>query len=291
MSLQRYLRFFVFLSLLGWTTPGHALLLTDDLIAYWSMEETSGTRTDSAGTNDLTDNGGVAATPGIVGNAAALGSTSGQYLSLPDNPDLSVGDIDFTVVSWVYMNELPPPTGFTTQAFVLKGDYGVTFDNEYLLRYNGGNDRFEFFVTDGSSAVVTARSNTFGAASANTWYMVAGWHDSSADTVGIQINEFATGSDITGYSSGSHDTTTEFSIGGGATVSGEFTKGAIDEVGFWKRILTAAERDNLYNEPEFLPNLLNNPPPAASVIPEPSSLLLLGSGLLGLAFFRRKLLP
>jgi hypothetical protein len=283
MSIKGFVSLFVFVSLLGWANPGYALLLTDDLIAYWSMEETSGTRTDSAGSNDLTDNGGVGSTTGIFGNAAEFGTTSGQYLSIPDNPDLSVGDIDFTFTSWVYMNELPPPAGFATQTFALKGDLGVSLSNEYILRYNGSNERFEFFVTDGAG-LGTIRAHTFGPASEKTWYMLAGWHDSTSDIIGIQVNEAATGTDITGWSFGAQDTAEEFSLGGGATVSGEFTKGAIDKVGFWKRVLTADERDKLYNEPEFLPNLFNPPapPPAASVIPEPSSLLLSFFG------FRRK---
>ena len=43
---------------------------TTGLVSYWALDETSGTRYDSHGSNDLTDNNTVGYTTGVQGNAA-----------------------------------------------------------------------------------------------------------------------------------------------------------------------------------------------------------------------------
>jgi hypothetical protein len=61
---------------------GHAQALpglADGVIAHWSLNETSGTRVDSTGSHNLTDNGGVSYETGILGNAATFTGT--KYLS------------------------------------------------------------------------------------------------------------------------------------------------------------------------------------------------------------------
>jgi hypothetical protein len=68
---------------------------TTNLIAWWSMDETSGTRFDSHGTNALSDNGNVGTTTGVVGNAASFDGLD-DYLSIADNLALSTGDIDWS---------------------------------------------------------------------------------------------------------------------------------------------------------------------------------------------------
>jgi hypothetical protein len=97
----------------------------------------------------------------------------------------------------------------------------------------------------------TAAANVFlddtalGSPLATTWYYVVAWHDSTANTINIQINNGTPTSlshTLGVYASG----TGLFSIGStGGTAA--YMNGRIDEVSFWKRILTADERMTLYN--------------------------------------------
>ena len=48
--------------------------LTDDMISFWELEESSGTRADAHGAHTLTDNNTVGQGTGVVGNCADLNS-------------------------------------------------------------------------------------------------------------------------------------------------------------------------------------------------------------------------
>ena len=93
------------LSLLGsgFATPGGSPFLSG-LIAYWTLDEASGTRVDAHGNNDLSDNNTVTSTTGKVGDAAAFATANSEYLSRADNADLSVGNIDFTFDLWLNLS-------------------------------------------------------------------------------------------------------------------------------------------------------------------------------------------
>jgi len=78
--------------------------LIDDLVAFWELEEVSGTRVDAHGANDLTDNNTVASTTGKVGNCADFEASNSESLSIADNAALSMGvNQSFTVNCWVNM--------------------------------------------------------------------------------------------------------------------------------------------------------------------------------------------
>ena len=76
--------------------------LTDGLVSCWDLDEASGTRYDAYGTNDLTDYNTVGQAAGVNGYAGSFISANSEYLAHSDNADLSTGNIDFTVMAWVY---------------------------------------------------------------------------------------------------------------------------------------------------------------------------------------------
>src|SRR5678815_5281605 len=92
------------------------MALTDSLIAFWELEEASGTRVDAHGANDLSDNATVTSAAGKVGTAADFEVGNSEFLSIVDNPDLSVADIDFTWCAWVNSESLD-----TTRYILSKG--------------------------------------------------------------------------------------------------------------------------------------------------------------------------
>src|SRR5688572_29665368 len=78
--------------------------LLTSLIAHWRLEETSDTRFDAHSTNHLTDNNTVASATGKLGTAASFTAANQESLAIADNAALSMGDLDFTLAGWVYIN-------------------------------------------------------------------------------------------------------------------------------------------------------------------------------------------
>lgn len=207
--------------------------LNASLISYWKLDEASGTRVDSEPTGtaqNLTDNGTVTSNPGKIGDAGQFTAANNEYLSRADSADLSTGNIDFTIAAWVYMDSKP------AECYVM-GKYS----SEYYLRYNtSADDRFRF-VIGGCVAV----ANNFGSPSTATWYLIIAWHDSVNDLCGISVNDGT--ANTTSDAGGTTDGTAAFNIGTILNNGSIDWNGRIDEVGFWKKVLTAGERTELYN--------------------------------------------
>jgi len=56
--------------------------LLDGLVSWWDLDEESGIRYDSVGSNDLTDNNTVGYDNGKIVNAASFVATNGERLTL-----------------------------------------------------------------------------------------------------------------------------------------------------------------------------------------------------------------
>ena len=209
--------------------------LTDGLVAYWKLEESGGTRDDQKGPHDLTDNNTVTQAAGKVGTAAQFTAANSEYLSIADNADLSAGDIPLAIAFWVYFDNT---TG--NPALVSKFDMGVENDREYVIYHEGG------FRFDGRGGVTGFSIGGGGAAANGTWHFVVAWHDPVANTVNMEVNGGAQ-SFSAAHSAGINDTTARFVIGTHSGAPGNFLSGRIDEVGVWKKVLTAQERTDLYN--------------------------------------------
>src|SRR3989304_1655390 len=84
-----------------------AVSLSDSLIAYWRLEEASGTRLDElsgcgGGGGDLADINTVTQNTGVIGNAGQFVAASSEDLSYADEIDLNVGgNIDVAFVAWL----------------------------------------------------------------------------------------------------------------------------------------------------------------------------------------------
>lgn len=205
-----------------------------NLISYWKLDEGSGTRFDATTTNnDLTDNNNVGFADGKINSAANFPIAGSGHLSHLSNSSLQTGDIDFTFCGWIYLYNL------TSSAMLSKW----SGNEEYAIRFLAGIDRFEFIVDDGSGST-TVRANNFGLPVINTWHFICAWHDATANTINIQVNDGI--ADSTAHTTGVDIANSPFVIGGLGTTT-NLADGRIDEVGFWKRILTSEERTKVYN--------------------------------------------
>ena len=230
--------------------------LLTGLTAYWKLDEASGTRVDVTGHgNDLTSVNTVAQASGQIGSAAGFTRNGNEYLTRADNADLSEGDNDFTIAGWFYLYSKPPQVwGQDTSSLIAK--WGTGDRREYSLSYRSiraptddvAADTFEFAASnDGTGpAVRRAVSTSLGPISINTWYFIVAWHDSSLNTLNIQVNNGAV--DFIPLAGGVFDSNSPFEIGRmDDNAVGGRPDGRADEVGLWDRLLTPNERFELYN--------------------------------------------
>lgn len=220
------------------------MALTDNLVAYWRLDEASGSRVDATGRgNDLTDNNTVTQATGILGSAGQFTRANSEWLSRTDNSDLSTGDVDFTVQAWVYLDS--KPASDYSYIFTKSSTTGPVV--EFNCYYDTVADRFKFEIFDNPPSVSrVATANNLGSPSLGTWYHIVGWHDAVNNLVGIAVNAGTANATATsGTAPG--DTAAPFELGRYGALASRYMNGRIDEVGYWKRVLTSAERTALYN--------------------------------------------
>jgi hypothetical protein len=212
------------------TSPVHLL---NNLISYWKLDELSGTRNDSHGTNHLTDvNSNTSSLAGKINQCAYfVRPIPDNLLQVASNSTLQVTG-DFTFSFW-YQRNTNNAEGVIAKHTSTAGDY-------YF--YDDGSGNLVLGFTGGPTVSIATPLSVF--------CHIIGWYDSSDQKVRIRINDTTT---VVSTGSGAlpTPTTTAFAVGGWATIA-QFA-GNIDEIGFWKRKLTAAEMTALFNSNNGLP--------------------------------------
>ncbi len=211
--------------------------LNTSLIAYWKLNEASGTRFDSVGSNDLADRNTVTSAAGKVGNAAEFVAANVEDLNIADNADLSMGDnVSYTIAGWFRITS----TAVTQQIITKRtgGNDGTL--KEYMLRLDNGDPTLYWANSVDTSFDKLSWGVTLSTA---TWYFFVFGYDATADQFFVNINNATA---VTKADSiGSWNQLNPFQIGG-ANDDANFD-GLIDEVGVWKRVLTSGEQTELYN--------------------------------------------
>jgi hypothetical protein len=217
--------------------------ITDNLVAYWKLDETAGTRYDSWGDYHLTDNNTVGYAKGLQGNCAQFDMAANEYLSIA-NTNLFAweGNPTWTMTAWIMMND----TG--TDQFLITNVSNP--DGCPRFSYNATTPpRSFYFSAHGNSAGITGLQT-------GTWYFVAmkdekGFHyikcnnDSWVGPV-PNVDPVFTG-------------LTTFGLGLGYWGAVGFS-GKMEDVMVWKnRILTDSEISGLYNYGLGKKINLNNP--------------------------------
>jgi hypothetical protein len=217
-----------------------ARTLAGDLVSYWKLDETTGNRLDTVGAQTLTVNGSVSYQSGKVSNAVLFNGNS--YLLHGSNSTLQTGDIDYSVSAWVYLTALP--ANGVAAPIVSKTADGA---GEYSLKAQttAGLTHFRFTVTKSDGTGLQTAQKADVNVQTGTWYFLVGWHDATNNTVGISVDDVT---QTATYSSGvSAVSAAQLNIGTEDIGPHEYLTGAVDEVGFWKRLLTEDEKTTLYN--------------------------------------------
>lgn len=207
-----------------------AVNLLDGLRAFWELEEGSGSRFDSMGSNTLTDVNTVTQGAGKVYNAGQFTAANSESLTRASNALLQPAP-DFTVQAWV---------NYTTEGIVATKD-AVANNRQWGLDISANKARI--FVFDSISGNASAVSATL---ATSTWFHLIFTYNSS-DKKGRVYSNNSAPTATAALTNGILTTgTSAFEIGNRAGSALPYG-GLIDQVGYWQRVLTASEIQILYN--------------------------------------------
>jgi hypothetical protein len=223
-------------------TVRSAASLARDLVAHWSLEETSGPRFDDVGLNTLSDHATATSGTGKIGTAAYFASANSEYLESgwldADNPLRRTTDSDFTFVIDVYLTNKA-----ASQCFASQWDVGV--DRVWTVFYELDTDRFDFGIWDGAN-YAQVLADTLGSPSAGTWYHIL--VSRTQGEISIQVNNGAADTLATSIIPANSSAPIRLGVhdsGAGTLVN--YMNGRLDQGKFWNRLLTANEKTTLYN--------------------------------------------
>jgi hypothetical protein len=226
--------------------------LRADAVAYWKMDEENGTRQDSTANNrDLTETESVPGVTGKISDAANFTIAAGNGLKiLNDTAFTSLGTEPFTFAFWAKIDDITENIDHTLIYRTVQSP-STRIDWYAFFNPNVGN----FIILD----AYDLNSEEYGFVISTTeisegvWYFVLGYIDPVGELAGLRVNDV----EVTeGFFStpAAHGTYNDNCLSVGAeinftsTQSAVFqTRGDIDEVGFWPRLLSAEEKDYLYN--------------------------------------------
>lgn len=210
--------------------------LLSGLVAYWKLEEASGTRVDQLGTYNLTAVNTPGNAAGKIGNGCAFVAASSQYLTNTSLQSAGLGKI--CIAFWA--NRSNAATDFVTIGWVITthsvfcitvstdGNVYVECDGAALSIYASAADgltgwRHYVMVYDGTQ---TGDANRFKLYRGGSQVSLSAWSASVPATF---------------------TTTDPFRIGRDQ-LNARFTNAIIDEVGVWTGVaLTSTQVSNLYN--------------------------------------------
>jgi hypothetical protein len=239
------------LSLLSTPSYSYLVLTTPNLLGYWPF---------SPALQANSEVGGITGT--FMGTAAVGPAGSGP--SLPDQPEntavllggtnsyaassllgglVPVGEFpdQATIVGWFNMTTLPSLAG---QTFYIAGESLAGDDLDLQIETD---NTLRFYTDNGGS---TANGAAFTAADTNGWHFFAASFSS-----GLSRDIYVDGVLVGSSTPGGHDATRggQFTMGASPVWTGRFFEGALSDIAFYNRQLSATEINNLYIAAGFMP--------------------------------------
>ena len=212
--------------------------LTNNLIAYWKMDEASDVRYDALGNLNLNPFNSPLSITGIRNQAVNFVAADSQMLYM-NTASFGVAGSSFTISSWIYLAS----TG--RLMYVARQNNNLNQPAwDIYVDDTDANAVFEV-LSDGSNSYRDVKCTSFGALKINSWNNIIAWVSDGLH-IGIQVNLSANTALFTGTFSNSGIKI--FTIGAtsnGATVASQIDS-RVDEVGIWNRGLSVTERTQLY---------------------------------------------
>lgn len=204
--------------------------LTDSLVSYYKLDESSGNASDSTANALTLTNTSVTYTTGKINNGATLSGAAGARLvsSAANFDNLT----EFTYATWIKIT--------TNRA------------NNFVISKNDKWTRLNLSGTVEGNIATTATSPssiTTNTLSTGTWYYIVFTYSDSGDRkihIYIDGTEATYATQLVGTGTLISDSASDFVVGNytGSTLN---FAGMEDEVGIWSRALTSTEVTTLYN--------------------------------------------
>lgn len=218
------------------------MAITDNLISYWKLDESSGNPQDSVGSNNLTNNS-VTYGAGKINNGAVFNSQT-DYLTITNATQTGLNfTSDMSCSFWVKWVDSSQNNWFLGKS---AGGTNRSYWFEYIDQ--GGGTFFTSFAITSTGAVGAGLAKTTYSAAPYTngsWYHIVFTY-SAANTRGIiYLNGSAVVTDNS-QRAAIFNGTGDFFAGNDNDLdyNSSFT---LDELGLWSRELTSGEVTTLYN--------------------------------------------
>ena len=219
------------------------MALTDGLVAYWRLDEASGSRADASGNGyTLTDNNTVGSAAGnisalagdfIAANSESLSSTAAGLVA-----PFTIA-LPWTWVLWIYP-ESPIESSLSEPISSSDGSKGIMCRRRGLSAFGSSSIAWDIINNSSTFYRVEQATNT----PINTWSMIALKYDGAGLAYARTNNSTSSSVSI----SGTLTPYSTFRLGARANaISGSFWDGRVAHVGLWSRALTSGELDTLYN--------------------------------------------
>lgn len=208
------------------------------IVSRWLLDESSGNRADSVGSNTLTDVNTVAAGSGYDGNwanSADFERGNSEKLEIADNASLSITGA--LTISFLMRSE----SIAGTQDMVNKSDN----DTQKSYRVGLGSDSKIFFTvsSNGTSETNVIQSDTI---STGTWYLVTAVYRPSTETE-LYVNAVSKGSNTSSIPANIFNGTAKFILGNIDNVGySNYYDGLLQDVIIWSAALSDSEVSDLY---------------------------------------------
>ena len=204
----------------AWATADISGLLIG-LIAYWRMDEASGTRADIIGSNDLADTNTVGSAAGLLGTAADFEASNSEYLSngLPTGLDL--------------------PTSYTIDCYIRPEAVGGI----QILHKRENAAQITIYLNGNQAALYTDAQVLSTPTLANgSDYHVAVARDGTT-TASVWVNNVET----TGTMAGTNTPLSASLFVGQDNAGANFYDGLMQHMAVWRRTLSDAQIAKRYN--------------------------------------------
>jgi hypothetical protein len=209
--------------------------LLTGLVSYWKLEGT-GTRVDSHGSNNLTDNNSVGSTTGIIGNAAQFVKANSESLS-STSTDFDLGTSNISVSLWF------KTTNTSFQYLIAKGGDSASDGQGYGVALNGSGGVYGF-IQDGTRLVFPVAGGGY---NDGQWHHYVGVFDRDSNFTPYVDGVALTPTDISAYAGSVSNSSNPFYLGRYFAPTVGFYDGDIDEVAIYAKALTASEVAELNN--------------------------------------------
>ena len=216
------------------------MALSDNLVSYWKLDESSGNAADSVGSNTLTNENSVGYAAALINNGADFG-TANTNKSLYSANNLALSGSHYTFSCWVKLS-----TELTTVGGLYMFLESFDDTNIYTAIYyrnvsgetraggwrNGG--------VNGLTEYATALGTT-------NWHFLVVTYDGTNVTFYLDNVQRGTPAAASGNNPGAYINSIEIGADGASGDNRWYSSTIIDECGVWSRDLTTTEISQLYN--------------------------------------------